>query len=1192
MVENSGTVRMNFEFFDNTCLYNDDSLADMKKWILLDNQSTVDLFCDMNLLSNIRVVKSTMSIATNGGTLITNKKGYLSGYGDVWFDERAITNILSLDNVTKKYRVTYDSGKDTAFLVHKPDVIIRFERSPSGLYYHAPENRSIMMLNTIDDNKKKYSNRQYSRALVARELYTKIGCPSINDFKQLVKNCLINNCPVTIEDIKICEDIFGPNVYNLKGKTTRTAPTPVIIDYVEVPRDILKTHKNVTLTGDIFFVQGYAFLVTLSRNIKYNTIEELDNMEGETILSALDHVLDQYTKRGFKVCDILMDMQFASLEDDLVTRGVNLNVASAKEHIAEIERFIRTIKERARAIRASLPFAKLPYRLVLAIITHVSKWLNIFCPKNSISDVISPRTLMTGVKLDYNRDCKLEIGTYVQVHEEPAPTNTIDEFRTTGAIALERTSNLQGGYYFLSLNTGRVLNRRKWTVLPMSNDVITRVNELADKEDHDFIFWDRHGNPNDDSSLTGVDDDDDDNDSDYNDENSQEELDNALLVEDNNNNEADGDEINNNNDLESVESNNEDEADKNDVDIVDELQQDFDDAVDEFEHLYEADEEDNDNNTVDEHQNQQQQQKTRSGRTIKKKGYLDYEPDFSNRKYESSNANIGIEHSDDKLLGMVFSQMFLQHNLHEGLKKYGNIGHDAALGELTQLHLRNAFKPRYASELTSIEKKKALGTIVLIEEKRDGRVKGRAVADGRKQRGDIPKEDAASPTTSLEAIILTSMIEAQENRDVVVADIPNAFIQTDMEGDTVFMKLTGKAAEILVQTAPELYRKYITIENGRVVLYVEALKAIYGTLKAALLFYKKLVKELKSIGFEINPYDPCVANKMINGKQCTVVWHVDDLKFSHKDTAETDNLIKWLQQKFEDDNIGKVKISRGKVHDYLGMKLDFSTPGEVKIDMKDYVKSMIECFPEKREFTATTPAALHLFEVRKDVKVLSEEEAMQFHTMVAKGLFLCKRARPDIQTTIAFLSTRVKQPDQDDWKKLRRLIDYLRGTMDLVLTLKADNTSIIKWYVDVAYAVHPDMRSHTGGAMTLGKGFGYATSTKQKLNTKSSTEAELVGCDDVIGQIIWTNYFLEWQGYNCSNTILYQDNKSAILLEKNGKLSSGKKTKHINIRYFFITDRIGNGELTVEYCPTDKMVADFLVNHCKELSLQSLDVKL
>ena len=93
--------------------------------------------------------------------------------------------------------------------------------------------------------------------------------------------------------------------------------------------------------------------------------------------------------------------------------------------------------------------------------------------------------------------------------------------------------------------------------------------------------------------------------------------------------------------------------------------------------------------------------------------------------------------------------------------------------------------------------------------------------------------------------------------------------------------------------------------------------------------------------------------------------------------------------------------------------------------------------------------------------------------------------------------------------------------------------------MDAAYAVHGDMRSQTGGCVTLGKGMALNYSLKQKLNTKSSTEAELVGVDDLIGHILWTNYFLEAQGYN-KKTTLYQDNKSAILLQKNGKASSGK----------------------------------------------------
>ena len=118
------------------------------------------------------------------------------------------------------------------------------------------------------------------------------------------------------------------------------------------------------------------------------------------------------------------------------------------------------------------------------------------------------------------------------------------------------------------------------------------------------------------------------------------------------------------------------------------------------------------------------------------------------------------------------------------------------------------------------------------------------------------------------------------------------------------------------------------------------------------------------------------------------------------------------------------------------------------------------------------------------------------------------------------------------------------------------------------------MKSHTGGAFSLGKGILYGTSTRQKINTKSSTEAELVGVNEVLPQILWTRYFLEAQGHLITHNIIYQDNQSSILLEKNGKASSSKRRRHINIRYFFITDRIKSGEVTVEYCPTGDMIAD------------------
>ena len=145
----------------------------------------------------------------------------------------------------------------------------------------------------------------------------------------------------------------------------------------------------------------------------------------------------------------------------------------------------------------------------------------------------------------------------------------------------------------------------------------------------------------------------------------------------------------------------------------------------------------------------------------------------------------------------------------------------------------------------------------------------------------------------------------------------------------------------------------------------------------------------------------------------------------------------------------------------------------------------------------------------------------------------------------------------------------------MVLTLEANEKGIIQLFVDAAFAVHKDMRSHTGGMLSPGKGAIYASSRKQKLNTKSSTEAELVCVDDLLPQILWTRYFLRAQGFTIRDNILYQDNQSAMKLENNGRQLSGKRTQHINIRYFFITDCIKNGEVRAEYCPTDMLIADF-----------------
>ncbi len=139
----------------------------------------------------------------------------------------------------------------------------------------------------------------------------------------------------------------------------------------------------------------------------------------------------------------------------------------------------------------------------------------------------------------------------------------------------------------------------------------------------------------------------------------------------------------------------------------------------------------------------------------------------------------------------------------------------------------------------------------------------------------------------------------------------------------------------------------------------------------------------------------------------------------------------------------------------------------------------------------------------------------------------------------------------------------------------ADDLTKLHTWVDASYAVHPDMKSHTGGVKSFGLCGLVCKSSKQKLITKSLTEAELVGASDYLPNTIWMKHFLEGQGYSMGEIIFEQDNESAIKLEVNGRSSAGPKSRHIDIRYFFIKDRILSDGITIKHCPTLQMLADF-----------------
>ena len=280
----------------------------------------------------------------------------------------------------------------------------------------------------------------------------------------------------------------------------------------------------------------------------------------------------------------------------------------------------------------------------------------------------------------------------------------------------------------------------------------------------------------------------------------------------------------------------------------------------------------------------------------------------------------------------------------------------------------------------------------------------------------MSREDKSSPTCFTESILLTCGIDAYEKRDVMSMDIPNAFVQTEMPqkkvGERIIMKVRGMLVEWLVKLDPLRYQDKVVYENGNKVLYLEVIKAIYGMLVASLLWYRKFRRELESIGFIFNSYDPCVANRLVRTCQQTIRFHVDDLLVSCKDKRANDELHAWCNQKY--GTIKPVKCHRGGVHSFLGMTLDFERePGAVHILQEDYVQDIVSTLNENVKGNSPSPASSDLFK-RGAGGLLNEQQKEKFHTIIAKALFVTKRSRPNIGLVVSVLSGRVRMPNKDD----------------------------------------------------------------------------------------------------------------------------------------------------------------------------------
>ena len=970
-----------------------------KHWILLHTQSTVHIFKNKSLLTDVNHTEDAIRCYCNSGYQDTDEMGKFEGLDEVYYNNTSLANILTFSMLSTLHRITCNTWVENSFMIHQFNGRdMKFVCSPEGLYYHdlrwtkeggkhlttsrklnSERRENVIMINTVQGIKEGFTKKEIKAAELAQRIYILLGRPSYRDFGNIVKWQLLKNCPISFQDVKNAWKMFGEDLGSIRGKTTRRKPLKVDTGgVIPIPTELLFQLQDVTLCADVMFMDKLVVLTTISRRIGFTTVDILPSQNIGDILKAARKVFSLYKSREVPVKYLVTDRQFLPIKDTLLREDdIRLNETSANEHVGDVERNVRVLKERFRAAKAVLPFKALPKLMKIANMKLEAFWLNLFPRKGCISAYYGPRLLLMGEMADFQRICKVPFGVYCEVFDKPSPANTVT-VRTTPAIALCPESNIQHSYYFLSLTTWKIISRRSgaWKELPMPQHIIDTVNERGMKElglQKDDLVPEQYVFKYLDGTLVPIDE-----------------------------------------DTENQGGENPDDQEESKEEEKEQQEEDT-----------REDEQHNDTSTTNDTNRRTRGNKInyafRMGmeRGNNPTGRVTYETTLmidhqKLKEVENEYLKEHVMHRDKakkwihkrpvkpadgfgQKYGYASQLLLVQMSAKQGLRKFGERAEKAIKAEFHQLiHGKEVFIPRFYSELTKQQRKKALRAITLIDHKRTGKVKGRTVANGSIQRSYIPQDEASSPTVSTEAVFLVSVMNAHEKRVIAVCDISGVFLQAYMD-EFVAVIFENEMVDLMIETEPK-YEKYVHINSkGKKVLYMQLRKAMYGCMKAAKLWCQEFSNYItKEMGFKLNEYDLCVANKEIDGEQCTIIWHVDDLKISHKKESVVRSVIGKIEDKF-----GKMSVNIGTKHTYVGMDFEYLDDGSVTIDMIGYLEDALEEFPEElKEFG--TPAANNIFEVDVNGERLDDEKSKTFHRVVAMLLFVSKRARPDLQVESPF----------------------------------------------------------------------------------------------------------------------------------------------------------------------------------------------
>ena len=1124
--------------------------------VQIDSQATNHLFRNRHLLANVRRCQDPRTFVGIGGSIKAKCVGDFFGM-EVYYSPKATGNIIS------QCKYLEDFGSESFEYVKAANA---YSMQLSGrVFIFTPKNRLYVCdlshsvetsLATVVENESHHTTREVSDANKARELIRRLGYPSHAALINLINKGGLVDCDVTSHAVMLASRIYGPEIPAVKGKSTRSTPPAIHLESYQI------TYPKIVLYLDIFFVLGESFLLSVSSNgisIVTHLGKGIRSRSGEQLKLAIISQVGEHRAKNFQPTLLIIDGEKGilpiapSIKNEL---HVDVQSVGPGQHVTPVERKIRVIKERTRSILSSLPY-KLPLSLIKYAIFYATVCINIM---PNAASVISPREIHTGRKVSAKRDLRAAFGDYCET-VTAVITNTMKP-RTESCIALYPKGNVTGSYVFYNLETNLTIVRDQWTLLPIPATVIATVNRLASADQRDILAE----IATEINSLPASDEEESDETSPVSPDVPMMPTEAAFIPTPPVAALIAGSSITDPSiagssfpvDLTAAEQNISDHiTDANTPELSIAVSSAPVAATPPEDKLHEV-----------QSASDQLHSEVSPGTDELS------DPVVPGIATPASSASAGpLPHrynTRSRSKHDAAEKDFLFHiSVKKALKTMPKKALAAMVKEIQQLESKHWAHPVNPRSLSHKALRRVIRSSMFLKEKylpsgAFDKLRARLVANGNMQdNATYDASDISSPTASIPSLFMVAAIAAKEDRQVFTMDIASAYLNAELTKKKVHMSLDKTMADILLKVKPE-YKDFL-LPNGTIVMELD--KALYGCVESAKLWYDLLRSTLEESGYIANPSEPCVLNKMhADGKQSTCVLYVDDLFITTHSPQHGYELRDHLLNKFKE-----ATFHEGPVHSYLGMTFDFSIKGEVKVSQEGYVAELLNGVTV--EGTASTPAAANLLTVNFSSPPLSSQDRDDYHSVVARLLYLAKRTRPDLLTAVSFLTTRTHAPSAEDRKKLERALKYLRGTAELGLRFKPVNNNVTG-YVDASFAVHMDYKSHTGLCVQFG-GTIFAKSTKQKINTKSSTEAELVGLSDSVSHIIWCRAFLLHQGYTLGPATVYQDNQSTMAMLKNGR-SHSNRTRHINIRYYWAKDAVDQGDIAIDYLPTEEMLADIL----------------